>query len=153
MKPTVDLLAEVIDDMGETLAYAVLSPKVEEELLKALAKLKLVHSRLANPVTQQETKRYIPDNPFKRSDMRMGVVDVVLTKCVLDGEQAVIIGQNFTESSVVYADGEALETRYVSATELIVTEGDEITKGTKLYVAQVSSDMTKLARSNRITMP
>lgn len=68
MKPTVDLLAEVIDDMGETLAYAVLSPKVEEELLKALAKLKLVHSRLANPATQQETKRYVPDNPFKRSD-------------------------------------------------------------------------------------
>lgn len=68
MKPTIDLLAEVIDDMGETLAYAVLSPKVEEELLKDLAKLKLVYSRLANPVTQQETKRYIPDNPFKRSD-------------------------------------------------------------------------------------
>ena len=68
MKPTIDLLAEVIDNMGETLAYAVLSPKVEEELLKDLAKLKLVYSRLANPVTQQETKRYIPDNPFKRSD-------------------------------------------------------------------------------------
>ena len=68
MKPTIDLLAEVIDDMGETLAYAVLSPKVEEELLKDLAKLKLVYSRLANPVTQQETKRYVPDNPFKRSD-------------------------------------------------------------------------------------
>ena len=96
---------------------------------------------------------YGAKNPFKTSDMRMGVVDVVLTKCVLDGEQAVITGQNFTESSVVYADGEALETRYVSATELIVTEGDEITKGTKLYVAQVSADMTKLARSNRITMP
>ena len=68
MKLTIDLLAEVIDDMGETLAYAVLSPKVEEELLKDLAKLKLVYSRLANPVTQQETKRYVPDNPFKRSD-------------------------------------------------------------------------------------
>lgn len=68
MRPTVELLAEVIDDMGETLAYAVLSPKVEEELLKDLAKLKLVYSRLANPVIQQETKRYIPDNPFKRSD-------------------------------------------------------------------------------------
>lgn len=68
MKPTIDLLAEVIDNMGETLAYAVLSPKVEEELLKDLAKLKLVYSRLANSVTQQETKRYIPDNPFKRSD-------------------------------------------------------------------------------------
>ena len=68
MKPTVDLLTEVIDDMGETLAYAVLSPKVEEELLKALAKLKLVQSHLANPMAQQETKRYIPDNPFTRSD-------------------------------------------------------------------------------------
>lgn len=68
MKLTVELLAEVINDMGETLAYAVLSPKVEEALLKDLAKLKLAYSRLANPVTQQETKRYVPDNPFKRSD-------------------------------------------------------------------------------------
>jgi len=68
MKPTIDLLAEVIDDMGETLAYAVLSSKVEEGLLKDLAKLKLVYSRLANPVTQQETKRHIPDNPYKRND-------------------------------------------------------------------------------------
>ena len=68
MKPTIDLLAEVIDDMGETLAYAVLSPKVEEELLKALARLKLVHCRLVNPITQQETKKYIPDDPFKRND-------------------------------------------------------------------------------------
>lgn len=68
MKPTVDLLAEVIDDMSETLAYTVFSPKVEEELLNALFKLRLVHSRLANPVTQQETKRYIPDNPYKRND-------------------------------------------------------------------------------------
>lgn len=69
MKPTIDLLAEVIDDMSETLAYAVLSPKVQEELLKDLAKLKLVHSRLVNPVAQQETKiRYIPDNPFNRGD-------------------------------------------------------------------------------------
>lgn len=69
MKPTIDLLAEVIDDMGETLAYAVLSPKVEEELLKDLAKLKLVYSRLAHPVVQQEAKiRYIPDNSFNRGD-------------------------------------------------------------------------------------
>lgn len=68
MKPTIDLLAEVIDDMGETLAYAVLSPKVEEELLNALFKLRLVHSRLANPVVWQETIKYIPDNPYKRND-------------------------------------------------------------------------------------
>lgn len=68
VKPTIDLLAEVIDDMSETLAYAVLSPKVEEELLNALFKLRLVHSRLANPIVQQETKKYIPDDPFKRND-------------------------------------------------------------------------------------
>jgi CRISPR/Cas system-associated protein Cas10 (large subunit of type III CRISPR-Cas system) len=68
IKSTVELLAEVIDDMGETLAYAVLSPKVEEELLNALFKLRLVYSRLANPVTQQETKRHIPDNSFEKRD-------------------------------------------------------------------------------------
>ena len=57
MKPTIDLLAEVIKDIGETLAYAVLSPKVEEELLNDLVKLRLVYSRLTNPVVQHETKK------------------------------------------------------------------------------------------------
>lgn len=70
MKPTVDLLAEVIDDMGETLAYAVLSPKVEEELLNALFKLRLVYNRLANPVTQQETnKKSDPELASKVSEL------------------------------------------------------------------------------------
>lgn len=68
MRPTVELLAEVIDDMSETLAYAVLSPKVEEKLLEDLFKLRLVYNRLANPVIQQETKRHIQDDPLKRSD-------------------------------------------------------------------------------------
>ena len=95
---------------------------------------------------------YGAKNPFKKSDMRMGVVDVVVSGCVLEGETAIITGQYFTESSVVYADGEALETRYISSTELLVTEGDEISKGTKIYVAQVAADMTKLARSNKITV-
>lgn len=67
MKSTIELLAEVIDDIGETLAYAVLSPKVEDELLKDLAKLKLVHNRLVNPVAQQETKRHIPEDPYKKT--------------------------------------------------------------------------------------
>ena len=68
MKPTVELLAEAIDDIGETLSYTALNPKIENGLLKALAKLRLVYSRLVNPVTQQETKRHIPDNPYKRND-------------------------------------------------------------------------------------
>lgn len=68
MKPTVELLAEVIDDISETLSYAALSPEIEGGLLKALAKLRLLHSRLANPITRQETKKYVPDNPFKKSD-------------------------------------------------------------------------------------
>lgn len=77
MKSTVDLLAEVIDDMGETLAYAVLSPKIEEELLKAMAKLKLVHSRLANPVVQQETKRHIPKDPYKKTSTATQVISYI----------------------------------------------------------------------------
>ena len=77
MKPTVELLAEVIDDMGETLAYAVLSPKVEEELLNALVKLRLVHSRLANPVVQQETKRHIPKDPYKKASTATQVISYI----------------------------------------------------------------------------
>jgi len=95
---------------------------------------------------------YGAKNPFKRSDMRMGVVDILVTDCELDGEQAIVRGNYFTEFSVVYVNGEALETRFVSPTELIVTEGEEITKGKKLKVVQVATDMTKLGSSNQITV-
>ena len=77
MKPTIDILTEVINDMSETLAYAVLSPKVEEELLKDLAKLKLVHSRLVNPVVQQETKRHIPEDPYKKTSTATQVISYI----------------------------------------------------------------------------
>ncbi len=97
--------------------------------------------------------RYIygQKNPFKRSNMRMGVVDIVVTDCRLEGEQAVVKGSHFTEFSVVYVDGEAVETLYLSNNELVVVEAEEIKKGSKIQVKQVASDLTELAQSNVYT--
>lgn len=96
---------------------------------------------------------YGAKTPFKSSDMRMGVVDIVVKDCTIEGEQAIVTGAYFTEASVVYVNGEALETRFVSPTELIVTEADEIASGMKLRVVQVSNDLTELGESNQIIIP
>jgi phosphoglycerol transferase MdoB-like AlkP superfamily enzyme len=86
-------------------------------------------------------------NPFKTSPMRMGVVDITVTSCDVDGEVAVIKGEHFTEFSVVYVDGDAVETKYVSGNELLVMEGEEIRDNSKIQVVQVAADLTKLYTS------
>ena len=91
-------------------------------------------------------------NPFQTSDMRMGVMDITVTGCKISGEQATITGKRFTEFSVIYVDGNAVETKYVSPTELLVLEGEEITRGSVITVVQVASDLTELYVSKGFTV-
>ncbi len=95
---------------------------------------------------------YGKKNPFETNDMRMGVVDIIVTGCKIQGEQATVTGKYFTEFSVVYVDGDAVETKYVSGTELIVMEGEEITPGSKITVVQVAADLTELYTSAEYTV-
>ena len=91
-------------------------------------------------------------NPFETSDMRMGVADIVVNGCTVSGEQATVTGRRFTEFSVVYVDGDAVETKYVSPTELLVMEGEEISSGSKITVVQVAADLTELYTSKEYIM-
>lgn len=68
MTPTVNIVKEAIDDLSTVLDTGTMSYQTEAALLKVVAKLTIVAKRLTDSVVQQETKRYIPDNPFKRSD-------------------------------------------------------------------------------------
>jgi len=99
-------------------------------------------------------KRHIygQKNPFETSKMRMGVMDILVTGVQKEGEQATVRGKYFTESSVVYVDGDAVETQYISRGQLLVLEGEEIKEGSLVKVVQVASDLTELAESNEFTV-
>ncbi len=63
---------------------------------------------------------YGGENPYTATELKMGVEPVVITGYELDSEQCVlrVTGRNFTDWSVIYIDGEALET---------TREGDTLT--------------------------
>ncbi len=60
-------------------------------------------------------KRYIygETNPFKKTNLKMGVKDIKVTDVVKIGENYYIKGENFTEFSKVSLDGKILKTVYL----------------------------------------
>ena len=64
-------------------------------------------------------KRYIygETNPFKKTDLKMGVKDIKVTDVVKIGENYYIKGENFTEFSKVSLDGKILKTVYLGPSD------------------------------------
>ena len=70
IKPTVELLKEAIEDTDELIEY-VLSSSGDHNLPEWLTDLKkkivTAYLRLSSPVVQQETKKHIPEDPYKKN--------------------------------------------------------------------------------------
>lgn len=100
-------------------------------------------------------KQYIygGESPYVKSDMKLGLKDVVLTRVEsIDDNSYYIYGENFTQSSRLEINKELVEnTTFVDANTLFV-EGVEISTGDKLDVAQQSNSSTArvLSRSEKI---
>lgn len=80
---------------------------------------------------------YEGEYPYQATELRMGLSEIAIHS-VRTGEKILsVYGENFTESSYVYVNGDRKHTEFVSPGELLalisVEEGDEIT------VAQLSS--------------
>lgn len=84
-------------------------------------------------------KRYIYGgiNPFKKSDLKMGLKDIKIKDIVKVGSKYYIKGQNFTEYSKVYLDGEILETTYMGPTMLECKEKVDRKDIKKIKISQV----------------
>ena len=68
--PTKQLTAEALEELSEIIEY-VASETADVSLLLWLQELELklgiIHRRLSNMVVQQETKKHIPSDPYKKN--------------------------------------------------------------------------------------
>ena len=68
--PTVEILREVLEDTDELIEYVLSSsgdPNLPKWLTDIKTKVAVAYGRLSSPVEQQETKKHIPEDPFKKN--------------------------------------------------------------------------------------
>jgi phosphoglycerol transferase MdoB-like AlkP superfamily enzyme len=78
-------------------------------------------------------------NPFKRSNMKMGVKDIKIDKIVSVGGRYYIKGQNFTEYSKVTLNGKQLKTVYLSPSLLGLLESVDPADAKNMKVSQIDT--------------
>lgn len=88
---------------------------------------------------------YEGENPYVEKPIHMGVFDVEILNAKEKGEVIFVEGKNFTPWSVVYFDGEPIETLFIDEKTLIVP--NKKYQGEEIYVAQVNDDKTVLSQS------
>lgn len=100
---------------------------------------------LAHDMLYGKYYAYGGENPYERTDMKMGFHKITVKKIVKIGDKYYIKGKNFTERSIISLDGKKLSTVYLSPTLLALNETIDDEDAEKLVVAQVDkSDETIL---------
>ncbi len=79
-------------------------------------------------------------NPYKATDLKMGVRDIKIDEVVQIGEKYYIKGQNFTEYSKISLDGEILDTVYLGPTILALSEKVDPEDASRMKVSQVEKN-------------
>lgn len=87
---------------------------------------------------------YGEQNPFRPSDLKMGINDIIIEEVVQLGERYYIKGQNFTPYSFVTVDGETLETIFLGETMLGLMEYVEPEKAADMKVSQVDKNSKEI---------
>ena len=92
-------------------------------------------------------KQYIygETNPFKTTDMKMGVKTIKVDEVVQIGKDFYIKGQNFTEYSKISLDGKILDTVYLGPTILALKEDVDPEDAAKMKVSQVEKNKEVLS--------
>lgn len=79
-------------------------------------------------------------NPYKATDLKMGVRDIKIDEVVQIGDKYYIKGQNFTEYSKISLDGEILDTVYLGPTILALSEKVDPEDASRMKVSQVEKN-------------
>ncbi len=83
---------------------------------------------------------YGEKNPFKATEMRMGVKPIKIDEIVQIGEDFYIKGQNFTEFSKISLDDEVLKTVFLGPTILSLNEEVDPKDASRMKVSQVEKN-------------
>lgn len=91
------------------------------------------------------------NNPFPRTDMKMGLRDIVVNKCKVIRDEVWIYGKGFNEFTEVYIDGKSVNSTQISYAVIKISLED-FEGGKELYVAQAGDDHVVLSVSNTIEL-
>ena len=98
-------------------------------------------------------ERYVYDgeDAYPATDIEMGVEDVVITAVENNTEdgKVYIYGENFTNWSRVYVNGEKVSCKYVDGNTLTIKK-DSVSEGDTIVVQQMGSSNTVLRASNEV---
>ncbi|TCK88040.1 phosphoglycerol transferase MdoB-like AlkP superfamily enzyme [Natranaerovirga hydrolytica] len=89
---------------------------------------------------------YNGNNPYNPMNMSMGTSSIKITQVEEEKNNLRITGENFTPWSVVYINGEAVETVFIDSKNLLV-EDENLQKGMQILVAQVNDDQKVLSQT------
>lgn len=92
--------------------------------------------------------------PYQRTNMRMGVKDIVVQAAILRDDYVIVRGEHFTPYSTVYLQGKELDTTYVDAQMLVAKLSLLMSaeNGNQVLVCQVSDDGTVLSAAGAIAL-
>ncbi len=62
--------------------------------------------------------------PYKPSDMKFGTKEIIITDLIKNSKTTAVIGENFTKSSVVYVNGESVNTKFINPQKLTASSKD-----------------------------
>lgn len=85
-------------------------------------------------------------NPYPQTDLQMGTSEILITAVSQKGKHLYIYGEDFTPWSVVYIDGKAKDTEFISSTTLFI-EDEKLESESVIYVAQVSPNRRVLSQT------
>ena len=94
---------------------------------------------------------YNGEDLYPATDLEMGVKDVVIDRAYYFNNRLYVYGENFTDWSAIYVDGERLSTRYESG-QVLSTSADNVKDGDTIVVNQMGSSDTIFRSSNEYTV-
>ena len=91
---------------------------------------------------------YNGGNPYRATDMIIGIDPITVTGVESFGEGYKIFGENFTPDSCVFVNGERLNTEYIDRNSLYIDlDYSELFNGDEITVAQISGMYNVLSKS------
>ena len=138
---TYELNAEVMDRLGISVGMITQYQQNHKGDKNYLANLEA----LGYDMLYGDRYIYGEKNPFKATDMKMGVKTIKIDEIVQIGDNYYIKGQNFTEYSKISLDGKILETVYLGPTILALKEKVDPEEAVNMKVSQVEKNKEVLS--------
>ncbi len=90
---------------------------------------------------------YNGENPFKPTDIKLGIRDITVSGISVIGKNTYISGENFTESSRVFVNGFSKQTDFLDEKTLVIS-GDRLDGNDVIKIVQISDGIFHVGESD-----